>query len=138
MEKAEPPTSNKPLVGAKTAAATGFAQHIRTQFESLQRKPELAADLDCFRTEGELASISYIAHPHGLHVARWLKVLAHTGTTVEVETANPVPAYAGEYAACHPVLPAWLRIPMTLRYLLCGLALRFSRFRSAPGCCCGW
>ena len=104
-----------------------FTEHIRRQFESLQRKPELANELTCFRSSGPLARIRYFAHPHGLHVARWLKVLAHTSATVAIDTANPVDSFSNDYVSAHPVLPGWLRLPMTIRYLLTGLALRYTK-----------
>jgi glycosyltransferase involved in cell wall biosynthesis len=103
-----------------------FAEHIRAQFEGLRRQPELAADMMCFHPGEQLSSIHYIAHPHGLHVARWLKVLSHTQARVTIETANPVPEYSGEFVSARPVVPGMLKIPMMFRYLLAGLLLRFS------------
>lgn len=119
----------QPAVKTSGTAPTAvpFAEHIRQQFESLHRKPELAQDLTCFRPGGPLASIRYFAHPHGLHVARWLKVLSHTPVSVAIDTANPVPAFKNEYLSANPVLPRWLRLPMTIRYFLAGLVLRYTR-----------
>ncbi len=104
--------------------------HVRAQFENLHRKPELASELACFRPGNTLSSIRFIAHPHGLHVARWLKILAHTQATVAVDTANPVPAFTNEFVSSCPALPTWmnrLSLPMTIRYFLSGFALRFAR-----------
>jgi len=118
--------TNKPAIAAPSGTRPlPFADHIRNQFESLRRQPELASDMDCFRTGATLSSIRYIAHPHGLHVARWLKVLSHTKTRIAIDTANPVPAFANEYVSAIPLLPRWLRLPMTLRYFFSGLVLRF-------------
>ncbi len=103
---------------------------LRERFESLRRQPELVADLDCFRPGGELETIHFIAHAHGVHVARWLRLLASTQTHVTIDTANPLPAYTGEFVTLRPLVPRWLRIPMALRYVLAGLVLRFSRPRS--------
>jgi len=110
-----------------------FADHIRSQFESIRRQSELAKELPCFAPGGRLHSIRYIAHPHGLHVARWLKVLAHTQTNITISTANPVPPYASDYVSAEPVLPRWLKIPMVLRYVFCGLSLRLTTSRSTDG-----
>ncbi len=107
--------------------------HLRTQFESIRRQPELAKDLDCFAPGGSLHSIHYIANAHGVHVSRWLKVLAHTQANIAISTANPLPAYASDYVSAEPVLPRWLKIPMVLRYALSGLVLRMTRARSSRG-----
>ena len=101
--------------------------HLRIQFESLQRQPELAADMSCFRPGEALSSIRYIANAHNVHVARWLKVLSYTQATIEIDTANPVPKFSNGFISANPILPRWLRLPMVLRYALSGLALRFWR-----------
>ena len=108
----------------------GMSDHIRVQFERLQRQPELAPDMKCFRAGGELSSIRFVAHPHSVHVARWLKVLSHTQSRVTIETANPVPAFENDFIAARPLIPKFLKLPMGLRYLFGGLALRFGRNRN--------
>ena len=121
-------TLNQTIATAEDAQATRplpFAEHIRNQFESLRRQPELASDMTCFRPGEVLSSIRYIAHPHGLHVARWLKVLSHTKTRVAIDTANPIPKFSNDYVAANPLLPKWIRLPMSIRYFLSGLVLRF-------------
>lgn len=112
---------------AKPSPPIGFSDHIRTQFENLHRQVDLVPELTCFREGGALSSIRYMAHPHGLHVARWLKVLAHTQTQVIVETANPVPAFSNEFVSARPLVPGFLKIPMPLRYFLGGILARFRR-----------
>ncbi len=101
------------------------ADRIRVQFENRQRQPELAQDLSCFRPGGELHSLRFIAHPHGLHVARWLQILSHTQAHVTIDTANPVPAFANDFVAAYPLVSRSWKLPMLLRYFLGGLALRF-------------
>ena len=121
-------TLNAPTPAMTDANATRplpFADHIRNQFESLRRQPELANDLNCFRPGEALTSIRYIAHSHSVHVARWLKVLSHTKTKDTIDTANPIPPFSNDYVASIPLLPQWLRLPMTIRYFLGGLVLRF-------------
>ncbi|WP_397571409.1 glycosyltransferase [Schlesneria sp. T3-172] len=113
-----------------SAAPVPFSEHIRRQFESQHRRHELASDLTCYRPGNALHSIRYIAHPHGLHVARWLKVLSYTQAHVTIDTANPVPAFSNDFVTANPVLPAWLKLPMTIRYFLAGLALRYTK----PAC----
>ncbi len=113
------------IADAKVTQPLPFADHIRNQFESLKRKPELASDVTCFRPGEALSSIRYIAHAHGLHVARWLKILAHTKTRITIDTANPVPEFSNEFVAVVPLLPRWLRVPMAVRYFLSGLVLRY-------------
>jgi len=122
-------TTKPSLKTKQTSPITGKIDHIRARFESMERQQELASDLDCFRPGKELSLIRFIANAHSVHVARWLALLAHTRATVEVDTVNPVPAFSNEYVSARPLLPAWLKIPMTFRYLLAGLALRFSRSR---------
>ena len=115
----------------KTRSRQEFADHIRSQFESLQRQAELAPELNCFRAGGKLSRIDFLAHPHGLHVARWLKVLSHTQATISIQTANPVPAFNGVFARACPLVPDFLKIPMTLRYLVAGLVARFTNSNSS-------
>ena len=133
METSVKIAPNSSMAVASTSSPTGFTDHIRTRFESIQRQPELASELTCFHPGNELSSIGYIANAYSVHVFRWLNVLSHTQATVGIETANPIPAFSNAYVSAIPVLPAWLKIPMTLRYLFCGLALRFSRSHAKRG-----
>ena len=114
-------------------SSTGQTDAIRTRFESIPRQQELATELVCFRDRGELTSIRYFANAYSVHVFRWLNVLAHTKCTIAVDSAHPVVAFSNDYLSARPVLPGWLKVPMTLRYLLSGLALRFSRSLSTSG-----
>jgi len=114
----------------KTSWKVEFAEHIRSQFESLQRLTALAPDLTCYEPGQPLARLRFIAHAHGLHVARWLALLSHTSAKVEIDTANDVAAFANEIVSARPVLPRWLKLPMTVRYFLGGLVLRWKRKRS--------
>lgn len=109
----------------------GKIDHIRSRFESIERQHELASELDCFRPGNELSSIRFIANAYSVHVARWLTLLSHTQARVQVDTVNPVPAFSNDFMSARPLLPAWLTLPMTLRYLLAGLRLRFSRTRTS-------
>ena len=103
---------------------------LRHQFESIQRQFPLATDLRCFDSGQSLSRIRYMANAHSVHVARWLKILSHTKARVEVITANALPAFSNEFLTADPVLPAWLRLPMVVRYALAGLSLRWRRTRS--------
>ena len=107
--------------------APSLEEHLRQQFESTTRQTDLAFNMPCFQPGGELLTIRYIAYAHGVHVARWLKVLSHTQANVHIETANPIPSFSGDYLSNRPLVPSWLRIPMVVRYFLAGLACRLSR-----------
>lgn len=102
-----------------------MSDHLRQQFEGIQRLPELATELSCFGPGQPLSSIRYMANAHSVHVARWLKILAHTKTTISIQTANPIPAFSNGFIDCVPLLPGWLKLPMVLRYALGGLVMRF-------------
>jgi glycosyltransferase involved in cell wall biosynthesis len=119
--------SNPAETTVKTAAPLPMVDHLRHQFESIHRQPELASDLQCFRAGEALSTVRYIAHAHSVHVARWLKILSHTRAKIDVFTANPIPAYSNELLAAIPVVPHWLRFPMVVRYVLAGLILRATR-----------
>jgi hypothetical protein len=122
------PKISLPVV--QSAPPTAFADHVRNRFESIERQHELASELDCFRPGHELASIRFIANAHSVHVARWLTLLSHTKTKIEIQTANPIPAFSNEYMSARSLLPGWVRLPMVVRYLLSGLILRFTGSRS--------
>lgn len=124
-------TTQPPREPEKSGPRQNFADHIRNEFESLKRQNELAPELACFRAGGELARIDYFAHPHGLHVARWLKILSHTQASVCIDTANPVPAFSGPIVSARPLVPRFLKVPMSLRYLIAGLVARFRGSRSS-------
>ena len=109
------------------------ADRIRIQFESRQRQTELAPEMSCFRPGGELHSLRFIAHPHGLHVGRWLQILSHTQAHVVIDTANPVPAFANDFVVAHPLVSRSWKLPMILRYVLGGLAMRFLARRDKNG-----
>ena len=98
----------------------------------IRRDEELASDLTCFRPGEPLSKIRFIAAGDSVHVAQWLTLFAQTQTFVEIDTANPVDPFENECFSIRPILPRWLKsAPMSLRYLLSGLALRF-RGHSSP------
>lgn len=123
------PTPVSPIAPKSLPVPT--IDHARVRFESIERQHDLAPELSCFRPGNELSSIRFIAHAHSVHVSRWLILLSHTQATVEVDTVNPLPAFSSGFLSARPLLPAWLKVPMTLRYLLGGLALRLLPFRSS-------
>jgi glycosyltransferase involved in cell wall biosynthesis len=60
-------------------------------------------------------------------------VLSHTQATISIQTANPVPAFKGVFASALPLVPSFLKIPMTLRYFVAGLVARFTNANSSNG-----
>jgi glycosyltransferase involved in cell wall biosynthesis len=120
-----------PEIAVNGTAPLPMTDLLREQFERIQRQPELAADMRCFSPGEDLSTIRYMANAHSVHVARWVKILSHTKARVEIDTANPIPAFSNDFVSAIPALPQWLRIPMVLRYALAGLKLRFWRSPSA-------
>lgn len=127
-----PKSSDVPVKGPGSVPSPApITNHLRRQFESIQRQPLLAADLRCFDSGEPLSVIRYMANAHSVHVARWLKILSHTKARIEIDTANAFPAFSSEFISAIPALPRWLRLPMVLRYAICGLLLRWRRSQSA-------
>ncbi|WP_157605954.1 hypothetical protein [Schlesneria paludicola] len=98
----------------------------------IRREDELAKDLTCFQPGQPLGTIRFIATGDSVHVAQWLTLFAQTQTFVEIETANPVEPFENECFSIRPILPRWIKkAPMSLRYLLSGLVMRFRGPRSS-------
>ena len=104
-------------------------EHVHQRFEEVRRERRLAPELKCFDSDRELANLHFIANANSIHVVQWLKLFAHTGATVKIETANPSFEFSNECLSSHQILPNWTKGPMVLRYFLAGLRLRFSRKR---------
>lgn len=120
-----PPSVATPSV--KPAADVALARLMM-----IRREDELAKELTCFQPGQPLSTIRFIGAGDSVHVAQWLALFAQTQTFVQIDTVNPVESFESECFSIRPILPRWLRkAPMSLRYLLAGLALRFRGPRSS-------
>jgi glycosyltransferase involved in cell wall biosynthesis len=89
------------------------------------------ADISARANADGLSSMHFVANANSVHVMRWLQILSRIDCSVTIETANRVSPSSDGFAEIRPLLPKWLRIPMTLRYVLAGLVMRY-RTRNGP------
>lgn len=116
--------SDRVTIAAQRPSTAG--NQICHRVQSIQRQQKLFSNLSCFQPGNQFSKVHFVANAHSVHVERWLTLLAQTSASVQIDTANVVPAFTNSVLSTRPLVPDWLRIPMTLRYLLGGLVLRLS------------